>query len=92
MAMKRYSAEQIIGKLRAAEILLAKGQTVGQVSRALGVTEQTYYRWRKEYGASRFPRPHSSLGYRPPAPETISPQNTVGCLPGLLRKEELIRV
>ncbi len=50
MAMKRYSAEQIIGKLRAAEILLAKGQTVGQVSRALGVTEQTYYRWRKEYG------------------------------------------
>jgi putative transposase len=50
MARKRYSAEQIIGKLREAEILLAKGQTVGQVSRALGVTEQTYYRWRKEYG------------------------------------------
>jgi len=50
MARKRYSAEQIIGKLREAEILLAKGQTVGQVSRALGITEQTYYRWRKEYG------------------------------------------
>lgn len=50
MARQRYSAEQIIGKLREAEILLAKGQTVGQVSRALGITEQTYYRWRKEYG------------------------------------------
>lgn len=50
MARKRYSAEQIIGKLREAEILLAKGQKVGQVSRALGITEQTYYRWRKEYG------------------------------------------
>jgi len=50
MSRKRYSAEQIIGKLREAEILLAKGQTVGQVSRVLGITEQTYYRWRKEYG------------------------------------------
>lgn len=50
MARKRFSAEQIIGKLREAEILLAKGQKVGQVSRTLGITEQTYYRWRKEYG------------------------------------------
>ena len=50
MARKRFSAEQIIGKLREAEILLAQGQAVGQVSRSLGVTEQTYYRWRKEYG------------------------------------------
>ena len=50
MARKRYSAEQIIGKLREAEILLAKGQKVGQVSRTLGITDQTYYRWRKEYG------------------------------------------
>ena len=50
MGKKRFTAEQIIGKLREAEILLAKGQNVGQVSRALGITEQTYYRWRKEYG------------------------------------------
>ncbi|BEQ15989.1 hypothetical protein [Desulfoferula mesophila] len=41
MARKRYSAEQILGKPREAEILLAKGQTVGQVSRALGITGQT---------------------------------------------------
>ena len=50
MARKRYSAEQIIRKLREAEVLLAKGQKVGQISRVLGVTEQTYYRWRREYG------------------------------------------
>jgi len=50
MSRKRYSAEQIIGKLREAEVLLSKGQKVGQISRALGITEQTYYRWRREYG------------------------------------------
>jgi len=50
MARKRFSAEQIIVKLREAEVLLAQGQKVKQVCRSLGVTEQTYYRWRKEYG------------------------------------------
>ncbi len=50
MARKRYSAEQIIKKLREAEVLQAQGQTVEQVVRQLGVTDQTYYRWRKEYG------------------------------------------
>ena len=50
MAKKRYSAEQIIGYLREAEVLLAKGSTIGQVYRKIGVTEQTYYRWRKKYG------------------------------------------
>lgn len=53
MSRKRYAPEQIIGKLREAEVLLGKGQTVGQVCRKLGVTEQTYYRWRKEYGGMR---------------------------------------
>ena len=53
MAKKRHTAEQIISKLREAEILLAKGAQVPQVSRKLGVTEQTYYRWRKEYGGVR---------------------------------------
>ncbi len=50
MGRKRFQAEEIISKLREAEVLLAKGDTVGQVARRLGVTEQTYYRWRKEYG------------------------------------------
>ena len=50
MKRKMFSPEQIIGKLREAEVLLSQGQTVGAVSRKLEVTEQTYYRWRKEYG------------------------------------------
>ncbi len=47
---KRYSVEQIIRKLREAEVEISRGQTVGQVCRKLGVSENTYYRWRKEYG------------------------------------------
>jgi putative transposase len=50
MKRNRFSAEQIVNKLRQAEVLLAQGQTVAQASKALGITEQTYYRWRKEYG------------------------------------------
>ena len=50
MAKKRHTAEQIISKLREAEVLLAKGTKIPQVCRKIGITEQTYYRWRKEYG------------------------------------------
>jgi putative transposase len=53
MARKRFSAEQIITKLREAEVELAKGKPVVQMVRKLGVTEQTYYRWRKEYGGMK---------------------------------------
>jgi putative transposase len=53
MASKRFQAEQIIGKLREAEVEISKGQTIGQIVKKLGITEQTYYRWRKEYGGSR---------------------------------------
>jgi transposase-like protein len=53
MARKRHTAEQVIAKLREAEIELAKGQSVALVVKKLGVTEQTYYRWRKEYGGLR---------------------------------------
>jgi hypothetical protein len=60
MARKGYSAEQIIGKLREAEILLAKGQTVGQASHVLGITEQTTTAGAKNTVVSRFPRPSCS--------------------------------
>jgi putative transposase len=50
MPRKRFSAEQIIAHLREAEVLLAKGQSAVEVCRHLGISEQTYYRWRKEYG------------------------------------------
>jgi len=53
MKKKGFSAEQIIGKLREAEVLLNQGGTVAEVSRKLSVTEQTYYRWRREYGGMR---------------------------------------
>ena len=53
MPRKRYTAEQIITKLREAEVELAKGQNTAQVCRKLGIGEQTYYRWRREYGGLR---------------------------------------
>ena len=53
MKKKGFTAEQIIGKLREAEVLLGQGGTVAEVSRKLSVTEQTYYRWRREYGGMR---------------------------------------
>jgi putative transposase len=53
MGKKRYKAEQIIGMLREAEVEISKGKTVVFACKKLGVTEQTYYRWRKEYGGLR---------------------------------------
>ena len=53
MGRRTYAPEQIINKLREAEVLLSQGGTVGEASRKIGVTEQTYYRWRKEYGGMR---------------------------------------
>ena len=50
MSRKRYTPEQIIGMLREAEVRLSQGETVGTICRALGVSEQSYYRWRREYG------------------------------------------
>jgi transposase-like protein len=50
MPRKRFTVEQIINHLREAEVLLSQGQTVGEVCRRIGVSEQSYYRWRKEYG------------------------------------------
>ena len=50
MGRKIYSPEQIIRKLREAEVLVSQGNTISQASRQLGITEQTYYRWRKLYG------------------------------------------
>ena len=50
MGRKISTPEQIVRKLREAEVLISQGNTIGQASRQLGVTEQTYYRWRKLYG------------------------------------------
>ena len=53
MVKKGYTPEQIINKLREAEILLSQGLSVAEASRKIGIVEQTYYRWRKEYGGMR---------------------------------------
>ena len=53
MSRKRHTSEQIIHKLREAEVELAKGEPMKVVCKKIGVTEQTYYRWRKEYGGLR---------------------------------------
>ena len=53
MAQKRHTAEQIISKLRQVEVAQAKGATNPQAVKQIGVTEQTFYRWRKEYGGMR---------------------------------------
>ena len=53
MVRKGYTAEQIINKLREAEILLSQGNTLSVITRKIGVSDYTYYRWRKEYGGLR---------------------------------------
>ncbi len=53
MGRKRHTAEQIIAKLREAEVGLAKGQPLAEVVRKLEIAEQTYYRWGKEYGGTK---------------------------------------
>ena len=50
MSRKRYTAEQIIGLLREAEVRLSQGEKIGMICRTLGISEQSYYRWRREYG------------------------------------------
>ncbi len=52
MKRKRHSAEQIVGLLRDAETMTSDGKTIAQVCKKLGVSEQTYHRWKREYGSS----------------------------------------
>ncbi len=53
MARRRHTPEQVINKLQEAEVAIAEGSTVAETSRRIGVTEQTFYRWRSEYGGLR---------------------------------------
>jgi transposase-like protein len=53
MPRKSFTVEQIISKLREAEVFLSQGQIVGDICRSFNISEQTYYRWRKEYGGIR---------------------------------------
>jgi putative transposase len=53
MPKRNYTPEQIINSLREAEVLLSQGNTAAEAARHLGISEQTYYKWRKEYGGMR---------------------------------------
>lgn len=50
MPRKRFSAEDIVNKLREADVLISQGQTIAQACKQIEITDQTYYRWRREYG------------------------------------------
>ena len=70
MSRKRFTTERIITMLREAELLSNQGKSIKEIARGLGITEQTYYRWRKDYGGLRMDynteRPHSSLNNMTP--------------------------
>jgi putative transposase len=53
MVRRTYTPEQIINKLREVEVFISQGATTAEASRKIGITEQTYYRWRREYGGMR---------------------------------------
>jgi transposase-like protein len=82
MVKKSHSPEQIINKLRKVEVLLSRGATLAVIWKKIGVSDCTYYRWRREYGGMRLEQAksgsiirldHIVLRYRPPAPEAIMP-------------------
>ena len=70
MAKRRHTPEQVIKKLREAEVALAEGGTVAEAARRIGVTEQTFYRWRSEYGGLRIGQ---ARRLRPSCLPTLSP-------------------
>ena len=76
MARKRYTAEQIISYLRQAEILISEGKTIIEAACHLDVSEQTYYRWRKEYGGVKVAQVHRRVVRRYPTPLSERPVPT----------------
>src|SRR5664280_2485843 len=86
MPTKHYRSEEIIAKLREAEVLLGQGKKVPEVTKAIGISEVSYYRWRKEYGGlERLPsqapqRP--GAGERPPAQSGLRPHPRQAHPPG----------
>jgi putative transposase len=65
MPRKSFTAEQIIGKLREAEIRLGQGEPLPDVCRALAISEQTFYRWRKEFGGLKLSQAQRLKGLEP---------------------------
>ena len=53
MSRKRFKQEEIVNKLREADVLLSQGKSIAQACKQIGITDQTYYRWRREYGGMK---------------------------------------
>ena len=81
MPRKRHKPEEIVTKLRQVDVLVSQGHGIADAIRQIGVSEVTYYRWRRHYNAAR---PHASLGYRPPAPQVFVP--ALSAWPATLRR------
>ncbi len=67
MARKRFTTEQIIHKLRLAEVEIARGKLIPEACRQIGVTEQTFYRWRKAYGGLKLDQAKHFKSLDPPS-------------------------
>ena len=80
MSRRRHTPEQIITALREAEVGLANGKTVGMVSRELGISEQTYYRWRQEFGGMKVDQARRFKEHR-------NLSTTMGHSTGLIREQ-----
>ena len=63
MARKDYTPEQAIGMLREIEVRLSQGERIGKICRALGISEQSYYRWRRLYGGLKVDRALQPMGF-----------------------------
>ena len=74
---KRYTPEQVINKLREAEVALAQGSTVAEASRQIGVTGQTFYRWRNEYGRLRVDQVKRLKNWSPRTPVSVGETETI---------------
>ncbi len=80
MSRQRHTADQIIGKLREAEVLQAKGMPMEEVLRQLGVSDATYYEWRKEYGGLRVDQATQLTGIPTTSARGILPTTGSQCL------------
>ena len=64
MSRKQRSVEVVIGKLREAEVAMGQGESIAQVTRRIGVSTNTFYRWRQEYGGVRIDQARGGYGRR----------------------------
>ena len=72
MPQKKHKPEEIVAKLRQVDVLLSQGRSVGEAVRSIGVTQFTYYRWRKEFGGHRYKASRSCVRPEPePATEAV---------------------